>query len=462
MTPVPTPTPAARMSPADHAAHANRPSPTSTAGGWAAAVAAADPPLPSAHDVATPSQQTEWRTRVLVWAYTRWPPWRRAVWTDVKLLGVSFVWFFVTMYINCLANSTVDRINPNTILPVDQRKVLQDPTIDKLGHGFFHSGLPRDLPDLLVRVAGALIVVRAAISGRQALTIFRRFLYVAGAAFLLRAPSLLMTVLPNPNIDCMSSPHPNIFVDALYLLTLMRASCGDVFFSGHTVFFTMAARLWISYSSSHVLKLLVTAIMAFAMFSLVWASYHYSIDVFIACLVVNVMYSFYHWVIKRKLGSERWWGRVIRAADGEELMDTLEADYRAVTPDALTSHETLANDADSVGKDAKMIHDPETATAAPISDGKSAVHANADATSIHAADVASVVLAHGHHHHHDELQLLVDGPVPVVPGASDATSSASSSGSSSSSSSAGSPRKRGDDVSPRVASGDMTPPQLHE
>ncbi|KAJ3359789.1 sphingomyelin synthase [Allomyces javanicus] len=229
---------------------------------------------------------------------------------------------FNSPFIACLANAYADRINPNNLVPMDERRALLDPGMN-WAYAVFRSihVLPRDLPDWMTRLASALIISRAVTLGRRGCTVFRRALYIAGAAYFLRAPTVLMTVLPNPLLECESRPHPNLVLDAFMLFTQSRSSCGDVFFSGHSIFFILQARLWLQYSRHPVLRMLAVAVAIFSLASLIFSGYHYSIDVFMATLIVSTLYSLYHWTVQGKIGSRSWWGRLIVTLDGEYELD---------------------------------------------------------------------------------------------------------------------------------------------
>ncbi|KAI9221713.1 hypothetical protein BC828DRAFT_61423 [Blastocladiella britannica] len=117
---------------------------------------------------------------------------------DIRLTAYSVLWFLFCTYVTCLSNSTVDRINPNSILPVDQRHALQDPLLQWSFKIFDKTGLPMDFADILVRIATALIFARCFTLKDKSFTVFRRTMYISGAVYLFRAPTVLLTVLPNP------------------------------------------------------------------------------------------------------------------------------------------------------------------------------------------------------------------------------------------------------------------------
>lgn len=120
---------------------------------------------------------------------------------DLTLLFYGLTYFIICAYITCLANSQVDRINPNNLVPVNERIVLVDPGLKWLFSQFLNSGLPRDLSDILIRVSVVLIALGVLVCRDYAATVGRRVLYIAGTVYLVRAPTILMTVLPNPYVE---------------------------------------------------------------------------------------------------------------------------------------------------------------------------------------------------------------------------------------------------------------------
>ncbi|KAI9148503.1 hypothetical protein H9P43_010197 [Blastocladiella emersonii ATCC 22665] len=243
---------------------------------------------------------------------------------DLQLSAPALLYFLVCSYITCLSNSVVDRINPNSVLPVDERKPLIDPLQRWSFQVFVRSGLPNDFSDWMVRASAVLIFARILTLKSRAATVFRRTMYISGTVYLLRAPTVLMTILPNPYLTCDARPDPNLFWDAFLLFTQTRFSCGDVFFSGHSIFFTMVARLYLMYSDNYLLRVFAVLFTALALYSLIFTTYHYSIDVVFAFCIVVTLFSIYHWIAKGKMGRNRWWGRIVLFVDGEAELNRRE------------------------------------------------------------------------------------------------------------------------------------------
>ncbi|KAI9138655.1 PAP2 superfamily C-terminal-domain-containing protein [Paraphysoderma sedebokerense] len=245
---------------------------------------------------------------------------------DLRLLGISFLYAFIGSYTTCLSNSHVDRINPNNLVPIPQRTVLLDPPMQAGYEWFSKTGIPPDVSDWLVRLAFALIIIRCSTLSKWSATAMRRVFYTVGTVYLLRAACVVATVLPNPLVNCESKPYDNIWYDALMLALQQRMSCGDVFFSGHTMFFVVTYRVWHTYtpSSQKFLLFIPFAVSFLGMASLVVSSYHYTIDVVVGFLITVVCWSIYHWVAWRWIGQYTWWGRAIRYLDGQERIEKEE------------------------------------------------------------------------------------------------------------------------------------------
>ncbi|ORZ36563.1 hypothetical protein BCR44DRAFT_1067688 [Catenaria anguillulae PL171] len=228
---------------------------------------------------------------------------------DLALFALAWTYFSLCSYITCLANSTVDRYNPNNVVPIEQRTVLMDPGMQTLATAYatYVHG-PRDVSDWFVRLCSVLMVTRAVLHRERAATVLRRACYVGGTLYLLRAQTVLMTVLPNPLLECESKPHANVWYDAYLLFTQQRASCGDVFFSGHSIIFMTNLNLWWVFGRNWAAKLAAMLTSIIAVISLLASSYHYSIDVWTACILCLTTFFLYQWTATGQIGHGTWWG----------------------------------------------------------------------------------------------------------------------------------------------------------
>jgi len=136
-----------------------------------------------------------------------------------------------------------------------------------------------------------------------------------GFVYLLRACFIPLTVLPTPWVTCKKGYKDNIFYDAFLIVLQIRAACGDVFFSGHTIMFSLNIVEYWYYCKNVWINILITILNVLGMYSLIMASYHYSIDVLCAFIFSVMFWSIYHWAISiPELGST-WWGDIINYVD---------------------------------------------------------------------------------------------------------------------------------------------------
>lgn len=234
---------------------------------------------------------------------------------DIQLTIFSLSYFFLCLFIVCIGNSIADRVNPNNLLPVDQRRALPDPLMHVANRLYRKLGLPYNLSDQLIGVAFLSSLLRIVTLQSLASTVLRRLLYVMATVYLLRAFTVIVTVLPNPLVDCVSEPYPNILYDAIQLFLLRRGSCGDVFFSGHTIIFASSAAIWLTYSRSTPLRILFTTSATLGAFSLVASAYHYTIDVAFGWFVTHWVWTMYHWGVTLPSLQRTWWGDILCRVD---------------------------------------------------------------------------------------------------------------------------------------------------
>lgn len=249
---------------------------------------------------------------------------------DVRLTVTAVLYATVCLYVTAISNSIADRINPNNLVPVAQRLPLPDPFMFMTRPLYQSLGLPPAFSDYMILVCVALIMARVLTMGQRAFTTMRRIAFVTGTVYFLRAMTVVATVLPNPLLECESQWHDNIPYDAFLIFTLQRTSCGDVFFSGHTIIFTIALCVWTTYSRSSVMKSVATVAGIVGMLSLIMSSYHYTIDVAVGWAVTSYVWTMYHYAVTLPSFRRKWWGKTLYRLDNagyftreEEEEDTL-------------------------------------------------------------------------------------------------------------------------------------------
>ncbi|KAJ9065661.1 hypothetical protein DSO57_1017235 [Entomophthora muscae] len=241
---------------------------------------------------------------------------------ELPYTALAVLWFLVCAYIVCLANSYMDINNPSVAKKGADFYRLPDILIDLAFPTYKKWELPDTLPDTLVQVSTVFIFIRVLLGGQKAMLLLRRVLYTCGIVYLVRAPFIIMTVLPNPLEWCMSEPNPNHFYDALLLMAQVRYSCGDVLYSGHTIIFMICCLVWHDYSlfnnaMDHLIKAIAIMWGLFCLLILVISSYHYTVDVVVALLIVLFTWKAFYCLATTNIFDDTLASRIVLFFDQE-------------------------------------------------------------------------------------------------------------------------------------------------
>jgi hypothetical protein len=236
---------------------------------------------------------------------------REAILSDIRHTFLVLCLFGCSLLLMCLGNSMADRLNLNNIrFQGDDRVTLPDPIMSLMGS--ISERIPITVPindwSLMIVIFTSFAYTSLFARAPTFCTPFRRLFLVWSCMNCLRGICITLTVLTNPYLQCHSEPHPNIFLDALLLLTTRRQSCGDVFFSGHSVTCTLSCLMWLTYrrrtfSSSickyfhHALALLFPMFVVSCLLTLIATQFHYSVDVFIGSFLSILMWQITHWLL---------------------------------------------------------------------------------------------------------------------------------------------------------------------
>eukprot|EP01103_Thecamoeba_quadrilineata_P015090 TRINITY_DN4661_c0_g1_i1.p1 TRINITY_DN4661_c0_g1~~TRINITY_DN4661_c0_g1_i1.p1 ORF type:complete len:313 (-),score=19.83 TRINITY_DN4661_c0_g1_i1:187-1125(-) len=148
----------------------------------------------------------------------------------------------------------------------------------------------------LLGVAGAITLLRC-LFHRRGLTMIRRFAFLWTVLILGRCTTLLATSYPDPSRSCKAYKSPdNLF--AFFLETVYRPefiTCGDLMYSGHTVYFTLLALSWSHYGVYWYEKYMWIPL-GTSILSLVATRVHYLNDVLIAFYLTILVWYLYHLV----------------------------------------------------------------------------------------------------------------------------------------------------------------------
>uniref|UniRef100_A0A1I7UAN2 SAM domain-containing protein n=1 Tax=Caenorhabditis tropicalis TaxID=1561998 RepID=A0A1I7UAN2_9PELO len=142
---------------------------------------------------------------------------------------------------------------------------------------------------------------------RERVIIARRMFSLLGTVFLLRCFTMLITSLSVPGIHLQCEARPNTTMQeklhkAFHIWSNLGMSlhgvrsCGDYMFSGHTTVITMISHFITEYTPADWtgLHTFTWVLNCFAIFLILAAHEHYSIDVFIAFYISSRMFLYYH------------------------------------------------------------------------------------------------------------------------------------------------------------------------
>ncbi|CAI5456014.1 unnamed protein product [Caenorhabditis angaria] len=142
---------------------------------------------------------------------------------------------------------------------------------------------------------------------KERIVIARRMFSLLGTVFLLRCFTMMITSLSVPGIHLQCEARPNTTMSekitkALHIWSNLGMSlhgvrsCGDYMFSGHTTVITMICHFITEYTPStwNGLHTITWVLNSFAIFLILAAHEHYSIDVFIAFYISSRMFLYYH------------------------------------------------------------------------------------------------------------------------------------------------------------------------
>jgi hypothetical protein len=251
---------------------------------------------------------------------------------SIKHTALVLVLFLCSLYIMCLGNSIADRLNLNNgRFTEDTRLVLPDPIMSLMSHLSETMNLPPQLNHAFEVTAIALSCIYIILFPKSSrLDAFRRFFLVWACMNSLRTLCILLTVLTNPSLECQSKPISNLFLDAFAIFTVQRETCGDVFFSGHSVGYTLSCLMWLTYrrrrfsgtygrilTTCH--NLLTTCYILFIMIcliTLIITRFHYSIEVFVGTFLTIIIWQKIHWLLEINELRQTPMGKFISKIDG--------------------------------------------------------------------------------------------------------------------------------------------------
>ena len=155
------------------------------------------------------------------------------------------------------------------------------------------------IPDLCALGSATMIAFNIVLQFRPAFAtiLLRRILFISAIAYFGRTLSVPMTLLPNPDTECVPTVGRTTSVLLSIILVPFGATvtCSDVFYSGHTIPITCAILTWMDYLTlrRHIRFLGIT-VSSLALVGIIVTHFHYTVDVVYAVVVTTVVWKLYH------------------------------------------------------------------------------------------------------------------------------------------------------------------------
>ena len=156
------------------------------------------------------------------------------------------------------------------------------------------------LPDLCTLLSATMMAKSLIVTfpPHLAVILLRRVLCISAIAYFGRAISVPLTLLPNPDGDCVPHMYPeNIFLTTLLVPFGARVTCADVFYSGHTIPITCAILMWKDYMRFNRLRVFGMLASWVSLLGIIVTHFHYTVDVFYGMVVTYLIWRLYHYFL---------------------------------------------------------------------------------------------------------------------------------------------------------------------
>ena len=248
----------------------------------------------------------------------------------VSRLSVVTIFFAIASYLNSLAAVIAGYRTPNVQMLDVKGNSIDAKTLPDLGHDFLEyieqrTGSLQELlePDDFILMTGYFTLFFI-VAHPKRLLIIRRLFAIFGYVNICRMVCVLTTSLPDSSPRCVSQfsndngayklkpMFPKVFFRAWHLTIKPSevVTCGDMIFSGHTVFLILCYKVmseycsvkacntplmrWLPSYTCAVLRGLSAIITIIGLFAILATRLHYTLDVIIAVYITRHAWALYH------------------------------------------------------------------------------------------------------------------------------------------------------------------------
>lgn len=298
---------------------------------------------PSLRETQKYKQPTIWEAiKRGLWKFFYFPIYKRGL-----QLFFAVAWFAMCLYWNALIQVWVQRF-------VIINNYLNAPPLLDLGYFLLPYISTSSLSDIYMTVMIVVVIVKTFLfqGVSRGLHVVRRWLFIHGICWCLRAVSIAITMLPNPYTQCVPPTISNYWINAFLVATSYEVTCSDLFFSGHTIMMSLATCIWFTYTSSRyvLVRLLIVPVLLGGVFVLISTHFHYTVDVFYGISIGFILWGGYHYIART---IERW---LVERLYREYVIRQRAPEYKDYAEED-TSYWNLAGEflSQDEGKDTLMI-----------------------------------------------------------------------------------------------------------
>lgn len=179
-------------------------------------------------------------------------------------------------------------------------------TLTDLGFQLLPLDVSPTVPNVMNLVSIGVFLLYALFLTRRPQLVIRRFLWLWGAGFWLRALAVSVTRLPRSPTFLVGNYTPsNIFVGALRVLIGQESTITDFMFSGHTYAWILTGLMLGRYSNHGFFSALFWAFNATGIVLLVASRMHYTADCIVAIYLAVLLFLVYHLFLDQRY-LQRW------------------------------------------------------------------------------------------------------------------------------------------------------------
>lgn len=222
---------------------------------------------------------------------------------------LAIIWFFFCLIVNIFAQLYSDQL-PN----YPDAFELQD-----LGFKILPDLMSPELADTINIVSIALFFVIILFGTKRPQLIIRRFLFIWGTGFLLRALIVGDTRYPrSPNFKGPNYIPSNIVVGALSVLVGANSTITDFMYSGHTIAWILTALMVQRYTNRGIISGLFWILNIIGILGLISSKMHYTSDVVVSIVVALSLFLIYHLFLDKRY-LQRWRPALVFEFEVEDL-----------------------------------------------------------------------------------------------------------------------------------------------